>query len=105
MADAPNNAQQTALSGRIATVTGAASGLGRSEAIGLALSGARYIVNDVAAALESSDVVEEVRRFSLAVPVAGDVSTRSTADALLAAAEARGGLDIVVKNAGITRER
>ncbi|MDT5045413.1 MAG: hypothetical protein QOG75_1266 [Mycobacterium sp.] len=105
MVDAPNNAQATDLSGRVAVVTGAANGLGRSEAIGLARSGARVIVNDVAASLESSDVVEEVRRFSQAVPVAGDVSTRSTADALMAAAEARGGLDIVVNNAGITRDR
>jgi NADP-dependent 3-hydroxy acid dehydrogenase YdfG len=32
MADAPNNAQETGLSGRVAIVTGAASGLGRSEA-------------------------------------------------------------------------
>src|ERR1700730_10849904 len=103
MADAPNNAQETGLSGRVAVVTGAANGLGRSEAIGLARSGARGIVNDVAADWAPSDVVEEVRRFSQAVPVAGDVSTRSTADALMAAAEARGGLDIVVNNAGITR--
>jgi NAD(P)-dependent dehydrogenase (short-subunit alcohol dehydrogenase family) len=35
MADAPNNAQATGLSGRVAIVTGAANGLGRSEAIGL----------------------------------------------------------------------
>src|ERR1700738_2189107 len=100
MADAPNNAQATDLSGRVAIVTGAANGLGRrealglgrSEAIGLARSGAQVIVNDVGAALESSDVLEEVRRFSQAVPVAGDVSTRNTADALMAAAEAQGGL-------------
>jgi NAD(P)-dependent dehydrogenase (short-subunit alcohol dehydrogenase family) len=37
--------------------------------------------------------------------VAGDISTRSTADALMAVAEDRGGLDIVVNNAGITRDR
>src|ERR1700737_4116708 len=101
MADAPNNAQETGLSGRVPIAPGAASGVGRSEAIGLARSGARVIVNDVAAALESSDVVEEVRRFSPAVPVAGDISTRSTADALMAAAEPQGGLDLVANNAGV----
>jgi len=105
MADASNNTREAGLSGRVAIVTGAANGLGRSEAIGLARAGARVIVNDVAAALESSDVVEEVNRSTKAVPVAGDVSLRSTADALMAAAEAQGGLDIVVNNAGITRDR
>jgi NAD(P)-dependent dehydrogenase (short-subunit alcohol dehydrogenase family) len=43
MADAPNNAQATGLSGRVAIVTGAANGLGRSEAIGLARSGAMSV--------------------------------------------------------------
>jgi NAD(P)-dependent dehydrogenase (short-subunit alcohol dehydrogenase family) len=105
VADVPDNAQDTGLSGRVAIVTGAATGLGRSEAIGLARAGAQVIVNDVAAALESSDVVEEVSRYTTAVPVSGDVSMRSTADALMAAAEAQGGLDIVVNNAGIARDR
>ena len=41
-------------------VTGAAAGLGRAEAIGLARSGATVVVNDMAAALDKSDVFDEI---------------------------------------------
>ncbi|MDT5134154.1 MAG: hypothetical protein QOE41_3465, partial [Mycobacterium sp.] len=96
----------TDLSGRVAVVTGAAAGLGRAEAIGLARAGATVVINDIASALDNSDVVDEIKAAgSQAVPVTGDVSRRETADALIAAAEGRGRLDIVVNNAGITRDR
>jgi NAD(P)-dependent dehydrogenase (short-subunit alcohol dehydrogenase family) len=94
------------LSGRVAVVTGAAAGLGRAEAIGLARSGATIVVNDMAAALDASDVFDEiVAAGSKAVAVEGDISARSTADELVATAEGLGGLHIVVNNAGITRDK
>lgn len=94
------------LSGRVAVVTGAAAGLGRAEAIGLAAAGATVVVNDMARALDVSDVLEEISAVgSKGVAVAGDISQRSTADELLAAADGLGGLDIVVNNAGITRDK
>jgi NAD(P)-dependent dehydrogenase (short-subunit alcohol dehydrogenase family) len=96
----------TDLSGRVAVVTGAAAGLGRAEAIGLARSGATVVVNDMAAALDKSDVFDEIAAAgSKAVAVEGDISVRATADELVATAEGLGGLDIVVNNAGITRDR
>ena len=96
----------TDLSGRVAVVTGAAAGLGRAEAIGLARSGATVVVNDMAAALDKSDVFDEiVAAGSKAVAVEGDISQRSTADELVATADGLGGLDIVVNNAGITRDK
>ena len=96
----------TDLSGRVAVVTGAAAGLGRAEAIGLARSGATVVVNDMAAALDVSDVLDEIAAAGAkAVAVAGDISARSTADELITCAEGLGGLDIVVNNAGITRDR
>jgi NAD(P)-dependent dehydrogenase (short-subunit alcohol dehydrogenase family) len=96
----------TDLSGRVAVVTGAAAGLGRAEAIGLARSGATVVVNDMAAALDKSDVFDEVAAAgSKAVAVEGDISLRATADELVATAEGLGGLDIVVNNAGITRDK
>ena len=50
----------TDLSGKVAVVTGAAAGLGRAEAIGLARAGATVVVNDIAAALDASDVIDEI---------------------------------------------
>ena len=65
-------------------VTGAAAGLGRAEAIGLARAGATIVVNDIAAALDKSDVIDEIAAAgSKAVAVAGDISERSTADELV----------------------
>jgi NAD(P)-dependent dehydrogenase (short-subunit alcohol dehydrogenase family) len=96
----------TDLSGRVAVVTGAAAGLGRAEAIGLARAGATVVVNDIGPALAGSDVIDEIAAAGVdAVAVPGDISERATADALVTAAEGRGGLDIVVNNAGITRDK
>ncbi|MHA7650324.1 3-oxoacyl-ACP reductase [Mycobacterium sp. ML4] len=96
----------TDLSGKVAVVTGAAAGLGRAEAIGLARLGATVVVNDITSGLDSSDVLDEISSAgSKAVAVAGDISQRETADELLATADGLGGLDIVVNNAGITRDR
>jgi NAD(P)-dependent dehydrogenase (short-subunit alcohol dehydrogenase family) len=96
----------TDLSGLVAVVTGAAAGLGRAEAIGLARSGATVVVNDIAAALDSSDILDVLAGVGAkAVAVAGDVSQRATADELVACADGLGGLGIVVNNAGITRDR
>ena len=94
------------LSGKVAVVTGAAAGLGRAEALGLAQAGATLVVNDIAAALHSSDVIDQIQALGAqAVPVAGDISQRATADELVATADRLGGLNIVVNNAGITRDR
>lgn len=98
--------EQTDLSGRVAVVTGAAAGLGRAEAIGLARSGATVVVNDMPAALDASDVLDEISAAGAkGVAVAGDISQRSTADELVSCADGLGGLSIVVNNAGITRDR
>jgi NAD(P)-dependent dehydrogenase (short-subunit alcohol dehydrogenase family) len=94
------------LAGKVAVVTGAAAGLGRAEAIGLARAGATVVVNDIVGALDASDVIDEITTAgSKAVAVAGDISQRETADELISTADGLGGLDIVVNNAGITRDR
>jgi 3-oxoacyl-[acyl-carrier protein] reductase len=101
-----NGAAATDLSGYVAVVTGAAAGLGRAEAIGLARAGATVVVNDIAGALDKSDVIDEITTAgSKAVAVAGDIGQRSTADELVGTADGLGGLSIVVNNAGITRDR
>ena len=98
--------QREDLSGLVAVVTGAAAGLGRAEAIGLARAGAVVVVNDIAAALNESDVLDEIATAgSKGVAVSGDISRRTTADELVETADGLGGLNIVVNNAGITRDR
>lgn len=96
---------ETSLDGRVAIVTGAGAGLGRAEALALAEAGARVVLNDLPGAAE--EAAEEIRsRGGTATVVEGDVGERATADAMLAAAvDGFGQLDIVVNNAGITRDR
>nr|WP_277224773.1 3-oxoacyl-ACP reductase [Mycolicibacterium hassiacum] len=80
--------------------------MGRAEAIGLARAGATVVVNDIAGALERSDVLDEIAAAGAkGVAVAGDIGERATADELVQTAEGLGGLNIVVNNAGITRDR
>jgi len=94
-----------ALEGRVAVVTGAGAGLGRAEALALARAGAHVVLNDLPGAAD--EAAEEIRGLGgQAVVVPGDVGERSTADAMVATAvEEFGSLDIVVNNAGITRDR
>ena len=94
----------TSLEGRTAVVTGAGAGLGRAEALALAAAGANVVVNDMGPAAE--EVVSEIKELGVgAVAVLGDVSDWSMGDRLVSAAvESFGSLDIVVNNAGITRD-
>src|SRR5688572_19331366 len=91
------------LSGRAALVTGASSGLGRHFAGVLARAGAK-----VALAARRTDGLEEVRAAiteagGTAVAVALDVTdAASVKRAVAEAAEALGGLDILINNAGVT---
>ena len=97
------NSPETSLEGKVAIVTGAGSGLGKFEAIGLAKAGASLVVNDLAPNEAVEATLEEIRGLGAKVEfVAGNVGERSTADALMEAAQGQfGSVDIVVNNAGV----
>ncbi len=95
------------LAGRVAIVTGGGAGLGRAEALALAGAGASVVINDLAENDAVAATLADIRALGAKAEfVAGSIAERSTADALIATAdEAFGGVDIVVNNAGITRDK
>ncbi|WP_040773459.1 3-oxoacyl-ACP reductase [Nocardia pneumoniae] len=95
------------LAGRVAIVTGGGAGLGRAEALALAGAGASVVINDLAESDAVADTLAEIRGLGAKAEfVAGSIAERATADALIRTAEESfGSVDIVVNNAGITRDR
>ncbi len=101
--------------GRVVVVTGAGNGIGRAHALLLAREGARVVVNDLGGSRDGSGastgpaqaVVDEiVAAGDDAVADTHDISTWAGAEALIATAiDAYGGLDVLVNNAGILRDR
>jgi NAD(P)-dependent dehydrogenase (short-subunit alcohol dehydrogenase family) len=103
------------LDGRVAIVTGAGRGIGRSTALLLAREGASVVVNDLGAAVDGSgndtgpahDVVAEIAAAGgKAVANGADVSDHAAAEGLIKSAIAEfGRLDVLVNVAGILRDR
>jgi NAD(P)-dependent dehydrogenase (short-subunit alcohol dehydrogenase family) len=100
--------------GRVAIVTGAAAGLGRSHALALAARGARVVVNDFGGDVHGTGgssepaerVAEEIRRaggeaMSHGASVA---NAEQVAHMVAAVMERWGRVDILINNAGILRD-
>ncbi|HYC66779.1 SDR family NAD(P)-dependent oxidoreductase [Brevundimonas sp.] len=94
------------LTGRVAIVTGAGGGLGRSHALALARYGARVVVNDMSAAGADAVAAEIRAAGGESVACACSVTDRAGVQAMVADAVGRwGSIDILVNNAGILRDR
>ncbi|OGO42569.1 MAG: hypothetical protein A2137_01330 [Chloroflexi bacterium RBG_16_58_8] len=103
------------LKGRVAVVTGAGKGIGRAEALGLASQGAKVVVNDIGAAVDGSgtshgpadEVVREIKAAGgVAVPSYSSVANFEGAESIIRTAiDSFGRLDVLVNNAGFTRDR
>jgi NAD(P)-dependent dehydrogenase (short-subunit alcohol dehydrogenase family) len=101
--------------GKVAVVTGAGGGLGRSHALLLAERGARVVVNDLggtaagqgADASAAQKVVDEITAVGgEAVANHDSVSTPEGGEAIVQCAlDTFGGVDVVVNNAGFLRDQ
>lgn len=92
--------------GKRIVVTGASRGLGRAFAHALAGEGARLVVNGTNAPLLDSLVAEVRASGGEAVAVPGSVADDQVAEAMVGSCvESFGGVDAVVNNAGIVRDR
>jgi glucose 1-dehydrogenase len=94
------------LSGQVALVTGANSGIGEGCALALGEAGANVIVNYVTKPEVAQEVVDKIKSFgSNAIAIQADVSNEEQVIAMVQqAVQTFGTIDILVNNAGLQRD-
>ena len=90
------------LTGNVAVVTGAQQGIGQAVALAMAKAGAHVVVNY----LDDADAAEETATAARepgvkADPVEADISSPAGVESLMKAADALGGVSILVNNAAV----
>jgi len=100
---------------RVAIVTGAGNGLGKSHALALAERGCKVVINDLGGAVDGSgssatlaeQVVAEIEAAGgEAIANGANVANYDEVEAMVAQAKAKWGrVDILINNAGILRDK
>ena len=91
--------------GKIAVVTGASRGIGRSISLALASAGATIVAMDMDQTTTDAVVAELKTAGAEALAVVGNVTVTADADKMIAVAmQTYGRVDILINNAGITRD-
>src|SRR5579875_3852133 len=100
---------------RVVVITGAGRGIGREHALEFARQGAKVVVNDLGGEMDGTgsstgpagEVVNEIRAMGgEAIANGDDVSDVEGANRMIQSAiDTFGGLDVLVNNAGILRDR
>ena len=91
--------------GKVAVITGASRGIGKSIAFALAAQGATIVAMDMDQAATDATVAELQATGAKALAVVGNVTVTDDVERMIdAAVEAFGRVDILVNNAGITRD-
>lgn len=103
----PAAAFDLSLHGRVALVTGAATGIGRAIALAFAQAGAAVLVNHLDRAEQAGAVAAQIHSGGgRALVVEADVTNSAGLAAMLAQAEqVLGPVDVLVNNAGIILEK
>lgn len=95
-----------AMQDQVAIITGSSRGIGKAAALALAAEGASVVVNYARSSEAADEVVAEITNAGgSAIALQADVSQEEQVDALVKATKDKfGRIDVLVNNAGITRD-